>query len=1168
MPRILPLLVALGLLATAAPAAGAATALYPDMRTLPPRDLRFDYTGTAQGNQHVLRFTNTVWNAGEGALMIGGTVPEGATSVPATQRVRYDDGTTASYDVGNYEIHREHQHFHYDGWGRYELWTKAEYDRWIAEGRPASLGPDLVGAKTTSCVLDEEFISTLPGTPYPRVYPDAGCDPTINGTIDSGLSVGWGDTYDHYRYEQWIPLGSSRLADGDYVLRSVTDPENKVHESDGKRDPARESQIANEATTLLRIANGQIQDLHRPSGTVLVNNIDAKTATTNVNVRVLGRDDVSGISRVRVSNDGVSWKEWAYGGSGSSYMSIAWDLADTATGGSTDKGIRTVYAQFLDNSGKWSASETDTIELTTGTTPPSGSNSEYVTQIMGDAPVGFWRLGETFGTAAADATALNPGTYSGVGLGAPSLLNSDADRAATFDGSSSFVRTGAASSLDLGGALSLEAWIRPDAIPSAGDWASVVTRPEAYSLQFNGPRLEFTVIQSGVRRRLQAPIGAVVAGERYHVLGTYDGAEQRLYLNGQLVASAALTGPASAGWGGLHIGSWDGTMEFFDGTIDEVAIYSKMLTGLQAKQHYDAGIATAVGVPTPSSLAATAISSSAINVSWIDTSGNETGFVLERSTSSTFTSPTAIPLPAGTASYTDTGRAAGTTYWYRVRAVTATDTSAWSNVASATTQAATVTAPAAPSALTGTAPLPTRVDLAWRDNATNETGHVLERATNSRFKGAIAISLPAGATSHADTGVSASTSYWYRVRAVNGAGSSGWSNVASVTTPATPPPPPPPPPTVPAAPTGLTAGAASASAIDLGWADNASDETGYVLQRSTSSTFASVVSIPLPPGATSHQDTGLAAATSYWYRVQAVNGAGASGWSNTASATTQSVSTTPAYASAVAADAPVSHWRLGETSGTTAADVLGRNPGTYRNGALLGQASLLANDATNGAVRLDGVNDEVRAADSASLDLTSAFSVEAWIRPDAIPSAGGWASLVTKAESYSLQFNGPLLEFTVIQSGVRRRLQAPSGTIVAGRTYHVVGTYDGVNQRLYVNGSQVAFRAQTGPASVTTWPLTIGTWNGGEPFRGTIDEVALYDTTLAATSVAAHHSAGGTTTATAASARRTLRLRRARPARRAKPSLLGPAQRRTYARPGPGDRRVRPLPARSAKRRS
>src|SRR5205085_8148922 len=109
-------------------------------------------------------------------------------------------------------------------------------------------------------------------------------------------------------------------------------------------------------------------------------------------------------------------------------------------------------------------------------------------------------------------------------------------------------------------------------------------------------------------------------------------------------------------------------------------------------------------------------------------------------------------------------------------------------------------------------------------------------------------------------------------------------------------------------------------------------------------------------------------------------------------------------------------------------------------------------------------NDIVQAPSSASLDLTSSFSLEAWIRPTALPTAGAFASVVTKPESYSLQFNGPLLEFTVIQSGARRRLQAPVDVVVPGGTYHVVGSYDGSTQRLYVNGVQVASTSLTGAA--------------------------------------------------------------------------------------------------------
>src|SRR5205807_5731550 len=103
----------------------------------------------------------------------------------------------------------------------------------------------------------------------------------------------------------------------------------------------------------------------------------------------------------------------------------------------------------------------------------------------------------------------------------------------------------------------------------------------------------------------------------------------------------------------------------------------------------------------------------------------------------------------------------------------------------------------------------------------------------------------------------------------------------------------------------------------------------------------------------------------------------------------------------------------------------------------------------------------------------------------------------------------PLLEFTIIQNGTRKRLQAPSGTVVAGQTYHVVGTYDGTTRRLYVNGAEVATGALTGAATATTNPLYMASWNGGaEVLKGTIDEVAVYSTALTAARVSAHYAAG------------------------------------------------------------
>ena len=185
--------------------------------------------------------------------------------------------------------------------------------------------------------------------------------------------------------------------------------------------------------------------------------------------------------------------------------------------------------------------------------------------------------------------------------------------------------------------------------------------------------------------------------------------------------------------------------------------------------------------------------------------------------------------------------------------------------------------PAAPSGLNATAASSGRIDLAWTDNAGNEDGFQVERSTDG-VTFALHGTAGANATAYVDATVQPSTTYSYRVRAINGAGPSDWSNVASATTPA-------PPPTPPAAPSGLTATAVSSSRIQLTWTDNSGNETGFRIQRSTNGVIFTTIAT-VGAGVTSYTSTGLQANRRYWYRVRAYNGTGNSAYSNTASART------------------------------------------------------------------------------------------------------------------------------------------------------------------------------------------------------------------------------------------------------------------------------------------
>ena len=204
------------------------------------------------------------------------------------------------------------------------------------------------------------------------------------------------------------------------------------------------------------------------------------------------------------------------------------------------------------------------------------------------------------------------------------------------------------------------------------------------------------------------------------------------------------------------------------------------------------------------------------------------------------------------------------------------NTSSFHNVSIIT---GSVTAPAAPTGLSGAVVTNRRIDLSWADNSSNETAFFLERATNSSFTQNLAITtLGSNATSYQDTSVVPSTTYYYRIRAYNTGGYSAYSDVVNYTTTA---------PTPPAAPTGLNGTVVSSSRIDLSWTDNASNESAFYIDRATNSSFTqNLATNSVGSNTTSYQDTGLSASTTYYYRVRANNIDGYSGYSNVVNYTT------------------------------------------------------------------------------------------------------------------------------------------------------------------------------------------------------------------------------------------------------------------------------------------
>jgi hypothetical protein len=287
-----------------------------------------------------------------------------------------------------------------------------------------------------------------------------------------------------------------------------------------------------------------------------------------------------------------------------------------------------------------------------------------------------------------------------------------------------------------------------------------------------------------------------------------------------------------------------------------------------------------LAVNAPTALAGTVASSTQINLAWTDNSTNETGFRVQRATNSTFTTGLVTTnLAANVKTLNATGLLANTTYYFRVYALNGTLLSTASNVVTAKTFAVNP-----PSALKATVVSATQINLGWTDNSTNETGFRVQRATNSAFTtGLVTTNLAANVKTLNVTGLLANTTYYFRAYALSGALLSPASATVSAKTPAASPPVV----SAPAAPTSLVAVAKSSSRIDLAWKDNATNETGYRIERSTSPGGTWTTVATLGANATYYANTtGLSKSTTYYYRVVAILNSTASAPSNVASAKT------------------------------------------------------------------------------------------------------------------------------------------------------------------------------------------------------------------------------------------------------------------------------------------
>ncbi len=361
-----------------------------------------------------------------------------------------------------------------------------------------------------------------------------------------------------------------------------------------------------------------------------------------------------------------------------------------------------------------------------------------------------------------------------------------------------------------------------------------------------------------------------------------------------LTSSAVTTGTATLDIGKYHF-PLNATIQVSDSSGNVIASNPESIYGGDTFSVSSGTVRGTATVPQPpTNLSATSTSSSQINLSWTAPSDNGgsaiTGYQIERSPDGSTWSTIVSNTGSTSTTYSDTGLSPSTAYTYRVSAINSVGVSSPSNTASATTSSSiTTTVPQPPTGLAASATSSSAINLSWSAPSDNGgsaiTGYMIERSTDSGTTWSTIVSNTGStSTAYSDTGLAPSTTYTYRVSAINAIGTSLPSNTSSATTSSGITA------TVPQPPTGLAASSTQISTINLSWnapaSDGGSPVIGYQIQRSTNGGSWSTIVSNTGSTSTTYTDTGLLPLVNYSYQVSAINAIGTSLPSNTATTAT------------------------------------------------------------------------------------------------------------------------------------------------------------------------------------------------------------------------------------------------------------------------------------------
>ena len=207
----------------------------------------------------------------------------------------------------------------------------------------------------------------------------------------------------------------------------------------------------------------------------------------------------------------------------------------------------------------------------------------------------------------------------------------------------------------------------------------------------------------------------------------------------------------------------------------------------------------------------------------------------------------------------------------------------------------------------------------------------------------------------------------------------------------------------------------------------------------------------------------------------------------------------------------VGEWKLDEGIelkgiNANAGDLVNDTSGNGNTGTISGDPVWQSGVNGYSALDFDGVDDYVEVADSDTLDITDAITVEAWVS-----LKGGSQTMIRKnGNDWLLEWVGTMPQWGVLTSDGWYLLNGSGdyASLNLNQWYHIIGTYNGVESKIYIDGQEAATPISCSGTIITSDSfLRIGNW-AGEIFNGFIDEVRIYSEALSAEQIKENYLAG------------------------------------------------------------